>query len=100
MSYNFAPLDLRNDVGALWENLMISESMKRNAYNWSYAGCYFWRTQEKSEIDYVEDEDGKITAFEFKWNGKAKAKMPLFFEKSYPNSSFKVISQENYWEFI
>ncbi len=98
--HNFAPLDLRNDVGALWENLMISERMKRNAYNWSYAGTYFWRTREKSEIDYVEDEDGKISTFEFKWNGKARAKMPIPFAKAYPNSSFSVVSQDNYWDFI
>ncbi|MBQ8656506.1 MAG: ATP-binding protein [Prevotella sp.] len=97
---NFAPLELRNDVGALWENLMMSERVKRNAYMGSYAQLYFWRTHDQSEIDLVEDEDGQIRTFEFKWNEKKKARMPQSFAKNYPGSTFQVITPETYWDFV
>lgn len=97
---NFAPLEMRNDVGALWENLMISERVKRNAYTQSYAQPFFWRTHSQKEIDYVEDCDGVLTAFEFKWNEKAKAKKPTDFMESYTNSRFEVITPSNFWGFV
>lgn len=97
---NFAPLELRNDAGALWENLMISERAKRNAYSQSYAQPYFWRTRTQKEIDYIEDCDGTLTAFEFKWNENSKAKVPSDFLDSYPNSHFEVITPSNFWQFV
>lgn len=97
---NFAPLELRNDVGALWENLMISERMKSISYFRTYAKSYFWRTHSQKEIDYLEEQDGSIKAFEFKWNPNAKAKCPSDFLSSYPNSSFEVITPDNYMQFI
>ncbi len=97
---NFAPLELRNDVGALWENLMISERIKRNAYNQSYAQSYFWRTHSQKEVDYIEDCDGMLSAFEFKWNENAKAKVPADFMKSYSGSTFEVITSSNFWSFV
>lgn len=97
---NFAPLDRRTDVGALWENLMISERIKHNSYFRTYAQSYFWRTHSQQEIDYIEELDGNLTAFEFKWNPKSKAKEPRLFREAYPESSFKVITPENYWDFI
>lgn len=97
---NFAPTELRNDMGALWENLMVSERVKRNAYQGSYAQLYFWRTHDQKEIDLIEEEDGMLRTYEFKWNGKLKAKQPASFASSYPNSTFNVISPDNYWEFI
>lgn len=97
---NFAPLELRNDVGALWENLMISERIKRNSYIGSYAQTYFWRTHDQSEIDFIEEEDGKIRAFEFKWNANKSARKPLTFLNSYQNSDFNIITPLNYENFI
>lgn len=96
----FAPLDSRNDVGMLWENLMISERVKHNAYNRNYANLYFWRTHEQKEIDLIEEQDGMLHAYEFKWNPEAKAPLPKAFAESYPNSTFKVIHPKNFWEFV
>lgn len=97
---NFAPLELRNDVGALWENLMISERVKRNSYSKNFATQYFWRTHDQKEIDLVEDQDGVLTTFEFKWNTKSKASLPKSFTEAYPNSIFKVITPDDFWEFV
>ncbi len=97
---NFAPIELRNDVGALWENLMISERIKRNAYAGSYAQLYFWRTHDQSEIDLIEEEDGMIRAFEFKWNPSKTSRFSQSFANTYPNTIFNVITPENYKEFI
>ena len=69
---NFAPLAMRQDVGALWENFFISERIKRNHYNGSYAQSYFWRTTRQQEVDYIEIENGEISAFEMKWNPNKK----------------------------
>ena len=97
---NFAPLELRTDTGALWENLMVSERVKRNSYFQTYAKSYFWRTHSQKEIDYIEEADGKISTFEFKWNPKAKTRLPEEFLKAYPNSTFEIITPDNFWEFI
>ena len=71
---NFNPLELRQDKGALWENFLISERMKKNSYENNTAKPYFWRTVQQQAIDYVEDLNGNITAYEIKWNIKAKVK--------------------------
>ena len=97
---NFAPLELRNDVGALWENLMVSERVKRNAYHQHFAQLFFWRTHEQQEIDLVEEQDGRLHAFEFKWNGKAKSSLPKAFAASYPDSVYEVVTPENYGQFV
>ncbi|MBO4870883.1 MAG: ATP-binding protein [Muribaculaceae bacterium] len=97
---HFAPLELRNDCGMLWENLMISERVKRNAYHRSYAQLYFWRTHDQKEIDLIENMDGRLTAFEFKWNERKKMAMPASFAQNYPNSDFNVINNENFWPFL
>ncbi|MDE6017471.1 MAG: ATP-binding protein [Muribaculaceae bacterium] len=97
---NFAMPEQRTDMGALWENFLVSERMKRNVYEGNYAQMYFWRTQSQQEIDYVEECDGRLSAFEFKWNPKAKAHLPKAFTDAYPGSSFEVITPENYGEFI
>ena len=96
---NFAPLELRNDVGILWENLMVSERVKRNAYCQSYAQMFFWRTTQQQEIDLIEEKDGKLSAYEFKWKHK-KVNLPKPFVENYPESVISVISLENYHEFI
>ena len=98
---NLTQIENRQDAGALWENFVIAERMKMLAYNGSFAQTYFWRTKQKQEIDYLEEEDGKIKAFEFKWNpNKAAAKCPVSFLKAYQNPEFKVITPRNVDEFL
>ncbi|MDH4472829.1 MAG: ATP-binding protein [Fluviicola sp.] len=96
----FNSLELRDDIGALWENFLVSERMKYINYNFHYCNRYFWRTHAQQEIDYVEDKDGLLSAFEFKWNPKAKAKMPKAFSTAYPNSKFKTIHRDNFYSFL
>ncbi|MGM9687907.1 MAG: ATP-binding protein [Alloprevotella sp.] len=97
---NFAPLNLRSDAGALWENLMLSERVKHNAYRQSYAQIYFWRTQAQAEIDFVEIEDGVMQAFEFKFNPKKLPRAPKAFTDNYPAAQFQVITPDNYLPFV
>ena len=98
---NLTQIENRQDAGALWENFVIAERMKMLAYNGSFSQTYFWRTKQQQEIDYLEEEDGKIKAFEFKWNpNKAAAKCPDSFLKAYQNPEFKVITPQNVDEFL
>lgn len=96
---NFNPLNLRNDVGVLWENFLMSERLKRNHYHRYFCNSYFWRTKQQQEIDYAEEANGKISGFEFKWNPKAKAKIPANFVKTY-DAEVKIISKENFRDFV
>lgn len=97
---NLNPIGLRTDVGALWENFLISERMKRNNYDLNYANSFFWRTTQQQEIDYIEDKDGTLNCFEFKWNPTKKSKLTSTFSNNYPESIFKLINKDNYLEFI
>lgn len=97
---NYNPLDLRTDTGNLWENHLITERIKRNSYDLSYANTYFWRTTQQQEIDYIEDKDGTLHCFEFKWNPNKSASLTKTFSKAYPNSTFELINRENYIDFI
>lgn len=76
---NFSPLALRQDVGALWQNFMVSEREKQNSYTRDYRKISFWRTQTQQEIDLLEEMDGVLYAYEFKWNSKRQAKIPKSF---------------------
>lgn len=96
---NFNPINLRTDKGALWENFLISERIKQIEYKQSLARTYFWRTKQQQEVDFVEDNGGKITGFEFKWLNKKNAKLPRTFTETYDAES-KVIDKENFREFI
>jgi predicted AAA+ superfamily ATPase len=96
---NFNPLTLRNDVGQLWENFCVMERIKKNEYDRRHVNTYFWRTYDQKEIDYIEEIDGKLYAFEFKWN-ETPVKPPKIFMEAYPGSEFKVISKNNLFEFI
>lgn len=96
---NLNPLDLRTDKGALWENFLIAERIKFQAYHQKYTNNYFWRTVQKQEIDFVEDKAGQLTAFEFKWNSKGKNKIPKSFIENY-NAQAKTIDRENFREFV
>lgn len=98
---NFSPCALRSDIGMLWENFLISERVKNNAFHNRKANYYFWRTTQKQEIDFIEEIEGKISAFEFKYNPKKNnAKCPLTFSKNYPEISYSVITKENYFSFL
>ncbi len=97
---NFSPLDLRADKGALWENYLISERMKYNHYNIKYTNMFFWRTHSQQEIDYIEEEDNNLSAFEFKWNPKKNARFSKSFLQAYPECKLKTINKNNYDEFV
>ena len=88
------------DKGALWENFLISERAKYVHYNHIWCNAYFWRTTEQQEIDYIEDMDGKLYAFEFKLNPAKKARISKTFLRAYPNNEFKLINRDNFQEFI
>lgn len=97
---NFNQPELRQDIGSLWENFMIAERQKYLIYNNKWVNYWFWRTKEQKEIDYIEEEDGLISTFEFKWNPDQKAKQPISFKTAYPDSFFSVIHRDNYESFI
>ena len=98
---NFSPVELRSDIGALWENFLISERIKNNAYHNKHAKYYFWRTTQKQEIDFIEEAEQNLFAYEFKYNPKkANSKCPVTFSNNYPNVPFDVITSENYMDFV
>lgn len=92
---NFNGLEQRNDIGQLWENYWISERIKFQEYHKVYSTNHFWRTYNQQEIDWVEDRDGKLFAFELKWS-KEKTKIPSQWAKAYPDSEFNTVNQWNY----
>jgi hypothetical protein len=97
---NLNPIDLRNDVGQLWENYLISERIKQQSYTGTLVNNYFWRTYDQQEIDWVEERGGKLYAYEFKWNEKKKAKVPTSWKNAYPDAEFKLINPSNYIEWV
>jgi hypothetical protein len=92
--------DLRTDIGALWENYLISERMKFLHNNQQWANTWFWRTQDQQEIDYLEESDGKLYAWEFKWNQTKKVRLSKTFANAYPNHEYQVITPANYHQFL
>lgn len=97
----FAPLALRQDSGALWENFFIAERLKYNHYADRLVNAYFWRTSDKQEIDYIEEVNGELHLFEMKWNvKKQKAKLPNLFVETYRPIETNVITPENYLLFL
>lgn len=96
---NFNPLELRNDTGFLWENFMVVERMKKQAYSPVYANNFFWRSWSRQEVDFVEERNGMLFGFEFKWSREHK-KLPELWTESYKNASFEIIHRENYLDFI
>lgn len=99
---NFSPIENRNDAGALWENYLVSERVKKNAYDGTVVNSWFWRTKEQQEIDYIEESGGKLYAFEFKHSDAAakKARIPLTFLRNYPDAEVSVISPQNAEDFL
>lgn len=97
----FAPLDMRNDVGALWENFFIAERIKFNHYRQHYCNIYFWRTKSQQEIDYIEENNGTFDVFEMKWNPKnANVFIPASFLKAYSVTNTTVVTPENYLDYL
>ena len=96
---NFKGLEHRNDVGALWENFLVIERLKKRTYQDIFANQYFWRTWEQQEIDLVEERGGKLFGYEFTWSGKS-AKAPSAWVETYPEATFEIVSCENHLSFI
>lgn len=97
---NFNPLSQRTDVGSLWENYIISERIKHLNIQQNGANSFFWRTTQQQEIDYIEKNEEQILACEIKWNVKAKKKIPVTFSGNYTNVTSKIITPDNYEEFL
>jgi predicted AAA+ superfamily ATPase len=96
---NFNPIDLRDDVGVLWENYVVGERMKHNEYAARFVNSYFWRTYDRKEIDLVEEFEGRLSGYEIKWGDK-RVRAPRDWSNSYPDASFEVINRANYLSFI
>lgn len=96
---NLNPIELRQDTGNLWENFFISERLKFLANSLKLKNVYFWRTQQKQEIDYIEEEHGSFEAFEIKWN-KAKSSIPKIFSDTYSTSGMHTITKTNFKEYL
>jgi predicted AAA+ superfamily ATPase len=92
---SFQPVELRNDIGQLWESYLISERIKFQHFKHTRTNNFFWRTYDRQEIDWVEERDGTIHGFELKWT-ESKAAAPVAWRNAYPEASFTVISRENY----
>jgi len=96
---NFNPLLLRHDTGALWENFLMAERIKKTQYAQNYSSKYFWRTYSGSELDYVEDRAGQLNGFEFKWKA-GKRKPPAIWLDTYHNSTYQLVNRDNFLEFV
>lgn len=97
---NFNLVDNRADTGFLWENFIVVERIKANAYKQRLVNKYFWRTTAQQEIDYIEEGDGNLYAFDFKWNPAMKAKFPKPFRDTYSPAETTKIHRENYWQWL
>ncbi|MCB0540924.1 MAG: ATP-binding protein [Bacteroidetes bacterium] len=97
---NMNPLELRNDIGMLWENYIISERLKYQKYSKMIVNNYFWRTYDMQEIDWLEEREGKLFGYEFKWSPKKRPSAPKVWTEAYPESEFEVISHENYLDWV
>lgn len=96
---SFNQFESRTDTGALWENFLVSERLKKQAYTGIWANNYFWRTRDQKEIDFIEDSDQQISAFEFKWNPTQKVKSARIFRDAY-NTEPIVVHSDNFEEFL
>ena len=93
-------LDDRNDTGALWENFVVAERLKKRSYRGIYGTFHFWRTYDGQEIDYVEERDGGLFGFECKWSSKRRDKLPKKWRGSYPEAQFERVTPDNYLDFV
>ena len=95
---NLQNIELRNDIGILWENYILSERLKYQSNKGIISNNYFWRTYSGQEIDWIEERDGVLFAYEIKWNKTAK--VPSAWKQAYPDSEFEVINKDNYIKWI
>jgi len=96
----FNPLDARDDIGQLWENFVFIERLKKDSYTNFYGNRYFWRTYNGQEIDFLEEVENKLSAFEAKWSEKKKVQEPTAWKENYPGSSFYVVNPDNYLKYV
>ncbi len=96
---NFSPIANRDDLGQLWENFIFAERVKKLDYQQTVVNRYFWRTWDQQEIDLVEEVNGQLSAFEFKWGDKATTP-PKAWVEAYPDAGFQVVSRENFGQFV
>jgi predicted AAA+ superfamily ATPase len=97
---NYNPLNLRSDIGGLWENFCIVERMKYNMNRRHFVNSWFWRTYDQKEVDYIEEEGGLMTAFEFKYKSSVKNKVAREFLETYPGVTFKTVTRENFQDIL
>ncbi len=100
LAANMNPVDQRRDIGEIWENYLISERLKLQSYQRKLSYNYYWRTYDQQEIDWVEEREGQLFGYEFKWNPRKSPKAPAAWRKAYPNAHFEVITSENYREWL
>jgi predicted AAA+ superfamily ATPase len=93
-------MSMRDDHGKLWENYLIAERLKKQEYQRLHHSNFFWRTHTKQEIDWVEEKDGALAGYEFKWTSKKQPKSPALWTKTYPDATFHVINTKEYLDFI
>lgn len=97
---NFNPISMRQDTGSLWENFLMVERLKTLGYSLLQVNRYFWRTTTQQEIDYIEEFDGRLHAYEFKWNPQKKGHFPQSFLTEYPGCTVSTITPENFQDFL
>jgi len=97
---NFNQIENRSDVGVLWENFLVSERMKYNHYSGRWVNSWFWRTSDQAELDYIEETDGRMYAYEFKWNSTSKMKVSKTFTKAYSDAECQVVNPSNFETFL
>lgn len=97
---NFSPLHLRQDTGALWENYLVAERQKTNWYSGRPANFWFWRTHAQQEIDYVEERDGTLRAWEFKWRAMRPPRIPRSFMEAYPDAVTGYVTVDTMEDFL
>ena len=97
---NFNDISMRNDTGALWENWMVSELVKKRHYDRQFVNRYFWRTTQQQEVDFIEEADGRFTAYEFKWSPTKKARLSQTFLKAYPDTDFITVNRDNFYTLL
>jgi predicted AAA+ superfamily ATPase len=94
---DYRPVDLRDDIGKLWENYIVSEMAKRRKYHKLLAMSYFWRSKTSSEIDYLEIQNAQIKAWEIKWNPRKTGSLRAF-RSAYPDASIDLINPDNFFQ--
>lgn len=97
---DFKLAENRTDIGALWENFLVSERLKKNTYEESWVNCWFWRTAAHQEIDYIEESPGRLNAYRFQWDPARPVKISKSFTRAYPRATIKIIHPENFEEFL